>query len=251
MKKNETIPIPHIQNQKDTQDIKFSKVGKPVVRQDGLEKVTGQAKFADDYYFPGQLYGVMVRLPEAHAKINKIDYTVVRDDPELWTICNAQDIPGANIVGLVRQDQPVFCEEKIITPGDVVAMLVGGSVESLIPLRKKVKVDYTPLPVLTDPRKALEPGAPLIHPQYKNNLIVHYPLRKGDVETGFAGSDFILEQTYTTPHVEHAYIEPEAVIALPQEGNKGIKIIGSIQNPFSTRKIVAAVLGWPQDRETG
>ena len=222
----------------------FSKVGKPVVRQDGLEKVTGQAKFADDYYFPGQLYGVMVRLPVSHAEINEIDYSVVQDEPGLVTICDAGDIPGANIVGLVRQDQPVFCKEKIVTPGDVVAMLIGESLEALTPLRKKIKIHYTPLPVLTDPRKALEPGAPLIHPQYKNNLIVHYPLRKGNVETGFAESDFILEQTYTTPHVEHAYIEPEAVIALPLEGNRGIKIIGSIQNPFSTRKLAAAVLGW-------
>ena len=223
---------------------KFSKVGKPVIRQDGLEKVTGQAKFADDYFLPGQLYGVMVRLPVSHAGIHEIDYSVVRDEPGLVTICDAGDIPGANIVGLVRQDQPVFCNEKIVTPGDVVAMLIGESLETLTPLRKKIKIQHTPLPVLTDPRKALEPGAPLIHPQYKNNLIVHYPLRKGNVETGFAGSDFILEQTYTTPHIEHAYIEPEAVIALPLAGNRGIKIIGSIQNPFSTRKLVAAVLGW-------
>ena len=226
----------------------FLQVGKPVVRQDGLEKVTGQAKFADDYHFPGQLYGVMVRLPVTHAKINKIDYSVVYNEPELWTICEAGDIPGAKLVGLVRPDQPVFCNEKIVTPGDVVAMLVGKSPEALLPLRKKIKIDYTALPVLTDPRNAMEPDAPLIHPQYKNNLIVHYPLRKGNVETGFAESDFILEQNYTTPHVEHAYIEPEAVIALPQEGNKGIKIIGSIQNPFSARKIVAAVLGWPLAR---
>ncbi len=226
----------------------FSKVGKPVVRQDGLGKVTGQAKFADDYRFPGQLYGVMVRLPVSHAEINKIDYRDVRSEPGLWTTCDAGDIPGTNIVGLVRQDQPVFCNEKIVTPGDVVAMLVGESPAALIPLRNKIIIDYTPLPVLTDPCKALESDAPLIHPQNKNNLIVHYPLRKGNVETGFAESDFILEQTYTTPQVEHAYIEPEAVIALPQEGNKGIKIIGSIQNPFSARKIVAAVLGWPLAR---
>jgi CO/xanthine dehydrogenase Mo-binding subunit len=120
--------------------------------------------------------------------------------------------------------------------------------EALIPLKEKIKIDYALLPILTDPRKALEPDAPLIHPQYKNNLIVHYPLRRGDIEKGFAQSDFIVEHTYTTPHIEHAYIEPEAVIALPQEGNKGIKIIGSIQNPFSTRKLVAAVLDWPLAR---
>jgi CO/xanthine dehydrogenase Mo-binding subunit len=229
-------------------DRNFSMVGKPVIRQDGMEKVLGQAKFADDYDFPGKLYGVMVRLPVAHAKINKIDYSAVRDHPVLRAICDARDIPGEKLTGVVRRDQPVFCDKKIVTPGDVVAMPVGESEADLIALRDKIKIDYTSLPVLTDPRKALDPDAPLIHPQYKNNLIVHYPLRKGDIEKGFADSDFILEQSYTTPHVEHAYIEPEAVTAVPLEGNKGIKIVGSIQNPHTARRIVAGVLGWPLAR---
>jgi CO/xanthine dehydrogenase Mo-binding subunit len=227
---------------------KFSTVGMPVIRQDGPEKVTGQAKFADDYFFPGQLYGVMVRLPAAHAKIGKIDYSAVEGHPALWAVCDARDIPGERKTGVVRCDQPVFCDEKVVTPGDVVAMLVGESEEELLALRDRIKIDHTLLPVLSDPRKALAPDAPLIHPQYSNNLIVHYPLRKGDIEKGFAHSDFIFEQTYTTPHIEHAYIEPEAVTAIPLEGNKGIKIVGSIQNPFTTRRIVASVLGWPLAR---
>ncbi|MCK5076782.1 MAG: molybdopterin-dependent oxidoreductase, partial [Calditrichia bacterium] len=131
------------------------------------------------------------------------------------------------------------------TPGDVVSMLLGENEEELYKFKDQVKVEYEHLPILTDPEKALEEGAPLIHPQYENNLIVHYPLRKGNVEKGFNESDFILEQKYTTPHVEHAYLETETVIAIPREGNKGVKIIGSIQNPHTTRKVVAIVMGWP------
>ena len=226
----------------------FSIVGKPVVRNDGLEKVTGQAKFADDYNLPGQLYGVMVRIPAAHARILSIDYTQIEHDPALVTICDHRDIPGAKKVGPIKQDQPVFCYEKVVTPGDVLAMLVGPSEEALLKLRDGVKVEYEELPVLNDPQKALEADAPLIHPELKSNLVVHHRVRKGDVEKGFAESDFILEQTYTTPFIEHAYIEPEAVIAIPREGNKGIHIIGSIQNLFTTRKVVAQVLGWPLAR---
>ncbi len=226
----------------------FSVVGKPVIRQDGWEKVTGQAKFADDYNFPNQLFGVMVRVPVAHARINRIDYSAVRDHPAVLAICDANDVPAAKKVGPIRQDQPIFSYDKIVTPGDVVAMLLGENEDDLLKLRDKVKVDVEPLPVLTDPRQALQPDAPLIHPQYKDNLIVHYPLRKGDVEKGFAESDEIIEQTYTTPHIEHAYIEPEAVIAIPREGRKGVKILGSIQNLYTTRKVVAAVLGWPLAR---
>jgi CO/xanthine dehydrogenase Mo-binding subunit len=226
----------------------FNLVGKPVTRIDGLEKVTGTAKFADDQYFPGQLTGVMLRLPVAHARLGEIEYSPVRNDKRILAICDHRDVPGENKIGLIRADQPVFCREKIVTPGDVVAMLVGESEQVMRPLLKKIKVNYEVLPVLTDPESALQPGAPLIHPETKSNLIIHHPLRKGSVQNGFAASDHILEQTYTTQRVEHAYIEPECVTALPLEGSKGIRITGSIQNPFNTRRLVAAALGWPLNR---
>jgi CO/xanthine dehydrogenase Mo-binding subunit len=226
----------------------FSNVGQPVIRQDGLEKVTGQAKYGDDYRFEGQLYGVMVRIPESHARINKIDYNAIQNDAALHSICDSNDVPGAQKVGAIQKDQPIFCSQKVVTRGDAVAMLLGESEEDLLQLRKKVIIEYTSLPLLTDPTKALEPDAPLIHDDQENNLIVHYPLRKGDPDKGFAQSDHIIEQKYSTPFIEHAYIEPEAVIAIPREGNKGVRIIGSIQNPYTTRKVVAAVMGWPLAR---
>jgi len=223
----------------------FNIVGKHVIRQDALEKVTGKAKFADDINEPGQLFGVMVRVPTVHASIDEIDYSEVLNKAPNVIIVDANDIKGSKKVGPIRQDQPIFAFDKIVTPGDVVAMLVGESEEELKSLAKKVKVKFTELPALTDPTKALDADAPIIHPQFKNNLINHYPLRKGDIEKGFKESDFIHVETYTTQLVEHAYIEPEAVIAIPLEGEKGIRIIGSVQNPFTTRKVVASVLDWP------
>jgi CO/xanthine dehydrogenase Mo-binding subunit len=224
---------------------KFNIVGKPVIRQDAFNKVTGQAKFADDYKFPNQLYGAMVRIPVSHAKIISIDYTNAINTGFVNTACDSTDIKGAKKVGPIRKDQPIFCDEKVVTSGDVVAMLVGENEYELKQAVKKVKVDYEELTVLSDIEKALDENSPIIHSEFENNLIVHYPLRKGNIEKGFNESDHILEQTYTTPHVEHAYIEPEAVTAVPLEGNRGIKIIGSIQNPHTTRKVVAAVLDLP------
>jgi len=223
----------------------FSLIGKNIIRQDGLEKVTGQAKFADDYTFDNQLFAVMVRIPIAHAKINSIDYSEIENDPALTAIVDASDITGAKKIGAIRQDQPVFAYDKVRTRGDVVAMLVGSSHDALLSLRDKVSVNYTELPILSDRTLALEKDAPIIHEQYDNNEIVHYPLRKGDIEKGFKNSDHVLEQTYTTPLIEHGYLEPEAVTAILREGNKGIQIIGSIQNPHTTQNVVAAVLGWP------
>jgi CO/xanthine dehydrogenase Mo-binding subunit len=223
---------------------KFNIVGKPVVRQDGYAKVTGRAKYADDYRFEGGLYGIMVRTDASHALIKKTDFSEIFDNPFIKSIITADDIKGKRIVGAIKQDQPIFCNEKIVTPGDVVAMLVGENEVILKKLAKKVRFDLEELPVLDDPAKALHKDAVLIHPQFNTNLITHYPLRKGNIEKGFKESDEIIEQTYTTQLVEHAYLEPECVIAVPGEGNFKIKIIGSIQNPFTARKVVASVLGF-------
>jgi CO/xanthine dehydrogenase Mo-binding subunit len=223
---------------------KFNIVGKPVVRQDGYAKVTGKAKYADDYRFEGELYGVMVRTNVSHAIIKEIDFSSIENHPSIKTIITHVDISGSKKVGPIKQDQPIFCYEKIVTPGDVVAMLVGENEVVLRELAKKVKIDLEELPVLEDPTTSLDKDSILIHPQYKSNLITHYPLRKGNVEKGFKQSDEIIEQTYTTQLIEHAYIEPECVTAMLGEGNIRIKIIGSIQNPFTTRKVVASVLGF-------
>ncbi len=221
---------------------KFNIVGKPVVRQDGYSKVTGKAKYADDYQFDGELYGIMVRTNVSHAIIKGIDFSSIENHPSITAIITHLDIGGSKKVGPIKQDQPIFCFEKIVTPGDVVAMLVGENEVVLKELAKKVKIDLEELPVLEDTSTALASDSILIHPQYNSNLITHYPLRRGNVEKGFKQSDEIIEQTYTTQLIEHAYIEPECVTAIPGEGNIRIKIIGSIQNPFTTRRVVASVL---------
>jgi CO/xanthine dehydrogenase Mo-binding subunit len=221
---------------------KFNIVGKPVIRQDAYSKVNGKAKFADDYKFEGQLFGVMVRTNVSHAIIKSIDYSKIRNESCLKAIITSNDIPGNKKVGQIKIDQPVFCFDKIITPGDVVAMLVGEDPNELKKLTQKIKIELVELPLLEDPQKALEQNAVLIHPENKTNLITHYPLIKGNVEMGLRNSDYVIEQTYTTQFVEHAYIEPECVTALPGDGMIKVKIIGSIQNPFTTRKVVASVL---------
>ena len=223
----------------------FKYVGKSTPRQDAFEKVTGQAKFTDDYYFPGMLHAVMVRTKSSHAKILNVDYTRLLASAENIIVCDHNDIIGSKKVGPIKKDQPIFCYDKIVTPGDVVCMLVGGDIQELLKSRKLVDIDLEELPVLTDPLKALDKDSPIIHSENGNNLINHYPLRKGNVEKGFSESDHIIEQHYSTQLIEHAYLEPEAVIAIPLEGKKGIKILGSIQNPHTTRKVVASVLGLP------
>ncbi len=221
----------------------FNYVGKKIVREDGYSKVTGNAKFADDYIFPGMLFGVMIRIPVTSAKINSIDFSAIQNSEFLTEIITADDISGAKNVGAIVKDQPVFCKEQTLTCGDSIAMLVGTDEEELRKLVKLVKVDYTEIDCNFDPEKSLDNDTKLLHPELKTNLIIHYPLRKGDVEKGFEDSDYVIEQTYNTGYQEHAYLEPECVIALPGAREHDVEVIGSIQNPFTARNVVAAVLG--------
>lgn len=223
----------------------YNTAGKKVIRQDGYSKVKGDALFADDYKFVNMLYGVMVRIPTAHAEIKSVDYSNIRKNENLIDIIDAGDIPGEKNVGPIRKDQPVFCSNKVVTPGDVICMLVGESERELRNLRNNVIVDYEEFPVLTNPSKSMGKNAPLIHPEYDDNLIIHYPLRKGNIEEGFNESENIYEDEYQTQLVEHAYLETETVTALPLPTGRGVKIIGSIQNPHSARNVVASVTGLP------
>lgn len=223
----------------------FNYVGKTIVREDGYSKVTGYAKFADDYTFPGMLYGVMIRIPVTSAKINSIDFSAIKNSEFLTDIVTADDITGAKNVGAIVKDQPVFCKEQTLTCGDSIAMLVGTNEEELRKLVKLVKVDYTEINCNFDPEKALNEDIKLLHPELNTNLIIHYPLRKGDVEKGFLESDYVIEQIYNTGYQEHAYLEPECVIAIPGAREHDVEVVGSIQNPFTARSVVAAVLGVP------
>ena len=127
----------------------FSVVGKSFVREDGIEKITGKAKFADDYKFDGMLHSVMLRIPATHASINSIDFSAIQNNPSIKAIITQQDIPGSKKMGMIKNDQPIFCDEKVVTPGDVLAMILGEDENELRELVKKIKVDYKTLPTLS------------------------------------------------------------------------------------------------------
>jgi CO/xanthine dehydrogenase Mo-binding subunit len=226
----------------------FSIIGKDVIRVDGYEKVTGRARFGADLVYPGMLHGAVLRSEVPHGNLTRIDVNKAAGTPGVMTVLTAEDIPGINGFGVIVQHQRVFASERIRYQGDGLAMVVATTEQiarDALPL-----IDYRieELPGIFTPGEALAPGAPLLHPDTGSNLIVHYPLRKGDVTQGMKDSDLILEREYNTSHQEHAYIEPEALVALPGEGRDDIIIHGSIQNVYSLRRAVARVLGVPQSK---
>ncbi len=220
-------------------------LGRPEPRVDGLGKVTGEARFADDLDEVGQVWGVVLRAAHPHARIVSLDVEAARVAPGVVAVLTARDIPGNPLVGGVIQDQPVLASDRVRMLGDGVALVAAETEEEARDALALIRVAYEPLPVVTDPREALRPDSPLVHD--RGNLVVHHVVRHGDPAVGFECAHRVYERSYATPRIEHAYLEPECVLARPTEGG-GVEVVGSIQNLFSTRRAVASVLGVPLNR---
>ncbi|MBM4169562.1 MAG: xanthine dehydrogenase family protein [Ignavibacteria bacterium] len=220
-------------------------IGKPERRVDAWGKVTGRAKFAEDYSVAHQLWGKVLRSKHPHAKILRIDTTKAETLPGVEAIVTARDIPGSKVFGIVVKNQQILCEDRVRYLGDGIALVAARSREICEEAVALIEIDYEPLPVISDPEEALKPGALPIHGD--KNEFVHHKVCKGDVEKGFAEADFIIECTFKTQFVEHSYIEPEAVLAEPAEQG-GVVITGSVQNLFSSRRSVAEALNLPLSR---
>jgi CO/xanthine dehydrogenase Mo-binding subunit len=217
-------------------------IGKPERRVDAWGKVTGKAKFAEDYNVAHQLWGKVLRAQHPHARILRIDISKAEKLPGVEAVLTAKDIPGSKVFGIVIKNQQILAEDRVRYLGDGIALVAAKSKEIAEEAVSLIVVEWEPLPVVTDPEEALRPGAPVLHGE--TNEFVHHKVRKGDIQKGFAEADFILERRFRTQFVEHASIEPEAVLAeLDEQG--GVKITGSVQNLFSTRRSVAEALNLP------
>ena len=220
-------------------------IGKPHWRVDGIDKVTGQARFADDLRAPGMLYGRVLIARRPHARIVSIDTSRALALPGVHAVLTADDLPCARVFGVIIKNVPVLADGRVRYWGDGVAMVAAETPDTAERALERIDVIYEDLPGVFDPEEAMEPGAPLIHEDSEtgdSNVFVHHKVRSGDVEAGFEEAEVVLERTYRTQHIDHAYLEPESVMAETTEDG-GIRVTGCIQNIFSTRRSMAAVLG--------
>ncbi|MGZ3560009.1 MAG: xanthine dehydrogenase family protein molybdopterin-binding subunit, partial [Thermodesulfobacteriota bacterium] len=220
----------------------LSTVGKSAVRVDAYAKVRGKLQYGGDIDYPGALHGKVLRSPHAHALIKKIDTEKAKTLPGVVAVLTAKDIPGRNGFGAIIPDQPVLCGDKVRYIGDGIAMAAAISEDIAIQALDLIEVEYELLPAVFSPIEAMKPEAPKIHE--KGNLITTSKIRKGDTEKGFKEADIVLEKTYTVPILEHAYIEPDVVIAIPHADGT-ITVKGPMQAPFTVRRNIAPVLGIP------
>ncbi len=219
--------------------------GHSINRLDDMLKVTGKLKYAGDYDHQGFLHGKILRSPHPHALIRSINTDKARQLEGVVAVLTAADVPGRNLFGAAMPDQPVICGDKVRFIGDGVALVAAETEKIANQALRLIEVEYEALPAVFDPREAIREDAPKIHAN--GNLLSLNKVRKGDVEAGFAQADVIMERTYQVPMQDHAYIEPDVIMAIPQP-NGGMLVEGPMQAPFLTRKNLAPVLGIPMNK---
>lgn len=225
-------------------------ISRSVPPQEVREKVTGAARYTDDYVFPGMLFARTLRSRFPHARILKIDTTKAKALAGVRAVLTHEDVPGENLHGLVYRDWPVLCHDVVRYMGDAVAIVAADTEDIADQALKLIEVEYEPLPVVGDPQYAHSPEAPILHPNHPTgNLLKHIKVRHGDVEKGFAEADVIIEREYRTPCTEHAFLEPECAIGVPKgyEGHDKLTVYVGSQIPYQDRDQIAKAMGLPHE----
>ena len=191
-------------------------IGKAQPNPNALAKITGEARFTDDYKFPGMLYARTKRAGVPHARVLSIETAAARELDGVHAVLTHEDIPGRNAHGVVSIDWPVLCGVKVRYVGDAVAIVAADSEEIAAAALELIHVDYEELPAVTDAIEAAKPDSPLVHEERPDgNLLKHIKVKKGDIDSGFADADVLIDQTYRTPTTEHLFLEPECSIGVP------------------------------------
>jgi 4-hydroxybenzoyl-CoA reductase subunit alpha len=229
-------------------------VGKRVLRKDGPEKVTGGATYTVDVRLPGMLVGKILRSPHPHARILNIDTSRALQVAGVKAIVTAADTPGI-LHGFVETprypaDQPTLAADRVRYVGEEVAAVAATDDYAAEEALSLIRVEYEPLPAVFDVIKAMEEDAPEIHPSHPKvlepyrNIAGKTATAWGDVERGFAESDYVRQDLFESHLRTHGYLEPQATVASMEPGGK-LNVWTSSQGPFIKRSKLAKTLGLP------
>jgi CO/xanthine dehydrogenase Mo-binding subunit len=233
----------------------FKVIGTRVLRPDGIDKVTGRAKYGADAFAPGQLVGLILRSPHAHARIRKIDTSKAEKLPGVKAVLTSADLPDLTDGDRNMYDMLENCmaRGKALYDGHAVAAVAAIDMATAKKALKLIKVDYEKLPHVTDVDEAMKPGAPVIHdnvftegvepkPTKPSNVSKRSEFGHGDVEAGFREADVIIEKSYRTEQTHQGYIEPHACLANVGPDGQG-ELWVTTQGHFVFRNQCAQLLG--------
>jgi CO/xanthine dehydrogenase Mo-binding subunit len=218
-------------------------IGKPVLRKEGLSKVTGRAQYIDDMPFPGALYGTTVRSTHARGRIKQIHFEGNIPWKE-FTVVTAKDIPGKNAVALILYDQPYLADTHINHPEEAVVLLAHPDKYLLEEARRCVRIEVEPLPPVLTIEESLARTATIWG---DDNVFKTYRVEKGDIDTVWDKADHVIEGEYHTGAQEQLYIENNGVVAVANRKD-GVTIWGSMQCPYYVHKALLPLFDLPAEK---
>ena len=225
------------------------RLGEAMHRVDAAHKTLGTG-YVDDLEFEGMLHASAVRSAHPRAKVLRIDASAALAHPDCAAVLTLKDVPGNSKIGHLSfiSDYDVMIGEGGITRfiGDALALVVCRSRESLGAVKALVRVAYEVLEPLTSPQSAMAPNAPLIHGN-ERNILAHEHLVRGDADALLANSRYVVSRSYSVPFTEHAFMEPECAIAMP-EGPDGLLLYSAGQSIYDERRECSRMLGIPPEK---
>ena len=234
---------------------------RPEIRHEGALKVTGQARYTGDHYPEGVLHVALLASPVPHATISRIDTTAAQDLPGVVAVLTGEDLGDVRF-GRHLRDLPVLATDRVRFIGQRVAAVAAETREAAEEAVRLIEVDYEDLPTVFEPRAALEPDAPVLHPEAAQYAVMSArggPRRvpehlniQGDLVAGadpgavtaaFAEADHVFEHTFRTPRQHQGFIEPHG--ALVWFEGEICHVISTNKAPFTLRAQLSAVTGHP------
>ena len=255
------------------QQQQYRVIGTRPVRHDGVDKVTGAARYGADITLPGMLHAKVLRSPHAHARIRSIDTRKAEALPGVVAVLTAADFPiiedrildFAEVQGNARMiAENLMAKDKALYMGHAVAAVCAVSPHIAAEALQLVDVDYEVLPTVLTWRDAMAPDAALLHDDMttyfrverfargddtgvKSNIAGHIQHKVGDVEQGFRDADIVIEREFETQTVHQGYIEPHVSTAMWSSDGR-VTVWTSTQGLFNIRAQTAAIIGVPESQ---
>jgi carbon-monoxide dehydrogenase large subunit len=228
--------------------------GKRVRRQEDPRLITGTATYLDDLKVPGMHHACIVRSPHGAAKIKAIDTKAAAKMPGVAAIFTGADIKdlgavpcAASLPGLRVPHHHLLAQDRVYFAGHPVAVVVATDRYLACDAADAVEVDYEPLPAVTDPEKAIAPGAPAVHPDWPDNVAFNFHQEGGDIAQAFKDAEVVVKQRITSQRLIPTAMEPRGVLAEWRQGEKSLTLFSSTQIPHLLRTLVAGILGMPEN----
>jgi len=222
-------------------------IGEPYPKYMAAETALGKRDFVDDMYFDGMVYGALKFSDHPRARILSIDTTEALKAEGVIRIFTARDIPGAHKTGLIFKDWPLMIGEREIVHymGDVVAGVVAETEALARSAAELIRIRYEVLEPVTDMLEAIKPDSIRVNDE-RSNVLETCSIRSGDVEKVISEAAWVASGIYETQRIEHAFLETETAIALPD--NDGIRLYSQGQGAYVDRTAVATLLGLPENK---